>query len=911
LVGNNNVTVQFPNRIQCGSGLILIPGGTPTRSGGGKRNVNVPVRILNSGDLTIKSPSTVGLPPSGRVVLVPGGEPASKIIPQNADSLRAGTNEWVWLVGSSTMVPVGDSTSARTLTIRLDSPVTSAQVVFNQEAFRFTAAGWLLLSSNSPKLDSTKVIQRPGTAEVLFRTSVMIQFEDGIPDASKQSFFTQQGFTVLGVTEAGTFYVTVPDPGSSFSAFAAMIDNLRATAEVRLVVPLYFSGFDIKIDGRFPNDSLKRNSWVYPQGPSDSLWAFRAVRAPEAWGCETGTYGSLVSPRVAILEVAHQANHPEFASSQPQPWVPPEDTLWRTMTPADYAHGIRHASGVTGILTAEGNNSKGIAGMAWRTGAHLIPIATAGRRRVLPLGWPELRGIIRARSPRVLNITADPRLPSGMPLADRRDYADQMAGEWRRLLDDVPGMLVVISAGNDALNSTTVANYIADTLSTLLRSGLLRLRDSAPQYASRMIVVSATSPGGVLWAGSNVFTDALDIAAPGQGVLTVDTSIVNQPTGLVLFTGTSAATPLVSGVAALLWSMAPNLLPGEVKDYILRGAAYERYDSTTGTLSVPPTVQGYAFRQLDAYGALQLLSKERQGTPICGYLVSSRGKYVAFHKNGPLAAPTDSVRVPGVAGAVNMVSVARGGRRIAVYANSDSGAGFGPSVITFTHLGQRLTHQSGVGTRIFLDNGVADIREYVTGQGMVQEVTLGEGLSGYIPQLTLPNSNPLNAWIYNINVSPDARFVSYSGSQLGVGSVYVKRFSDQVTTSVFQCSDVCGIIEPAWRHNGRELLVSTDKPNPDSTHTGNLYSFSVDSTLSGGFVPRQTVTLVNRTVGGYGYSYTGDDAALLACEFDYTIGSGLRVIRPASNLGISNPPQVSTPCHGDDRRMGNVVAKQP
>jgi hypothetical protein len=140
----------------------------------------------------------------------------------------------------------------------LESPVTSAQVALSIEAVRFTPAGWVLLTSTMPILDPTKLIERTGTTDILYRTAVMQRFESNVSDAAKQTFFALHRHQVLGVTESGTFYVQVPDPGPTYAAYDAMLESLNATVGIRHALPLYRrGGFTIKTNGRIPNDSFE------------------------------------------------------------------------------------------------------------------------------------------------------------------------------------------------------------------------------------------------------------------------------------------------------------------------------------------------------------------------------------------------------------------------------------------------------------------------------------------------------------------------------------------------------------------------------------------------------------------------------------------------------------------------------
>lgn len=243
LVGSNGLLLTFPNRSACPSGLVLIPGGTATRSGSGKRTVNIPLRFLNRTAYSVKLPSSAVLPLAGRIVLLPSGEPSTKIVPQNADSTRSPSNESVWLVGTSGTIQIGDSTPSRTLSIRLASSVSSGLVSFQTEATLLTGAGWILLSGSFPALDETKLITRPGSSSERFRSDAGLRFVDGTSEATMQAFFAQHALTVLGVTMDGLFFVHFADPGPSITAFDAFLNFLRAQPEVKRVLTLFRSGF--------------------------------------------------------------------------------------------------------------------------------------------------------------------------------------------------------------------------------------------------------------------------------------------------------------------------------------------------------------------------------------------------------------------------------------------------------------------------------------------------------------------------------------------------------------------------------------------------------------------------------------------------------------------------------------------
>src|SRR5690606_13367683 len=107
----------------------------------------------------------------------------------------------------------------------------------------------------------------------------------------------------------GTFWIRFPDPGTA-SALRAFRDSLDNVPGVRSVSFILQSTPNMVVEGRYPSDGpgYGRSDWT---GTSTSTWAFRAIRAPLAWGCETGTYGA-PPVRTGVLEWKHDHGHPEF-----------------------------------------------------------------------------------------------------------------------------------------------------------------------------------------------------------------------------------------------------------------------------------------------------------------------------------------------------------------------------------------------------------------------------------------------------------------------------------------------------------------------------------------------------------------------------------------------------------------------
>ncbi|MFT5327560.1 MAG: subtilisin family serine protease, partial [Planctomycetaceae bacterium] len=107
---------------------------------------------------------------------------------------------------------------------------------------------------------------------------------------------------------------------------------------------------------------------------------------------------------------------------------------------------------------------------------------------------------------------------------------------------------------------------------------------------ANVISVAAVNNRGELASFSNFGTTTVDIAAPGVDIISTEPG-----GGFISRSGTSMATPYVSGVAALVFDQFPNATAQEVRDAILSGA--------TGTNS---SLDGFVAgqRSLNAFGAL-------------------------------------------------------------------------------------------------------------------------------------------------------------------------------------------------------------------------------------------------------------------------------------------------------------------
>ena len=215
-----------------------------------------------------------------------------------------------------------------------------------------------------------------------------------------------------------------------------------------------------------------------------------------------------------------------------------------------------HGTHCAGILGGRGNNSQGIAGVAWKT-------KIAAAKFLSSSGSGSLANAIKAINYGIAlkkagnNIVVSNNSWGGGGYSSTLAAAIQAAGN--------EGILFVAAAGNAASNNDVSPAYPAS-------------------YSSDAIIaVASTTSTGALSSFSNYGATSVDIAAPGSSILS--TYLSNN---YAYLSGTSMAAPQVSGVALLVQSVCDGLLTfQQVKDAILTtGQSYAGLQGKVATSAI-------------------------------------------------------------------------------------------------------------------------------------------------------------------------------------------------------------------------------------------------------------------------------------------------------------------------------------
>jgi subtilisin family serine protease len=279
--------------------------------------------------------------------------------------------------------------------------------------------------------------------------------------------------------------------------------------------------------------------------PDDTDWprqaGLRLVGFPKAWDVTRGSSRVVV----AVVDTGVDATQADLRGAL----VPGYDFVNSDADPAD---DEGHGSAVAGIIAARADNHQGVAGICWNCSIMPVKVLDAhgtGDDTVIAAGivWAVDRGA------RVINLSlGGPETTQS--LSDAIAYAA------------AKGAIVVGAAGN---SGTSVPFY--------------------PAADPNAIGVAGTTATDQLYPWSN-HGSWVNVAAPGCNIAP------ELAGGYGPFCGTSSATPVVSGLAALVLSVDPNVALADVRQLLARSAVplpgavqYGRIDAsrTLATLQPP------------------------------------------------------------------------------------------------------------------------------------------------------------------------------------------------------------------------------------------------------------------------------------------------------------------------------------
>lgn len=455
-------------------------------------------------------------------------------------------------------------------------------------------------------------------------THLIVGFRPGVP-LPTEAIVTAQGqpeaifrdlVATAGLREIVRLAPTLPLPRDRQYASAALARRApRSLPEVALLLERYgldrtaLLTFDRPIDPQqlaetlmrryptaieFAEPDLVLRSQIVPNDPLfSSQWYLRDrnvfserradIRAPEAWDMTTGNSDVVI----AVIDTGIDTTHPDLARKLfVNPGEIPNngadddrngfvddvsgwDFVRRDNDPDD-ENG--HGTYMSSLAAAETNNALDIAGVSW--GSRILPLKAGDER-----GNFATSTIIQAVNYAVA------MAPLGVRVLNMSFGGPGTSVGLERALAAAndAGIIALAAAGNEGQN-----NDVMPQLPSYLTTRL-----------DNVVAVAATDRFNQLAYFSNYGRLNVDVGAPGMTILGLTTrklsAELGRSDGLITGNGTSQATAIVSGIAALIFSAYPESTPIRAKVRLLANA--DRIPELEGRLSSGGRVN--AVRALD------------------------------------------------------------------------------------------------------------------------------------------------------------------------------------------------------------------------------------------------------------------------------------------------------------------------
>jgi len=289
----------------------------------------------------------------------------------------------------------------------------------------------------------------------------------------------------------------------------------------------------------FPTDPI-----YDPNKTDDNRWAFDRINAIAGWDYysdssvnDSGNANVAWGTILAILDTG-MIKHEDFNLSSTDIWI--MDNIGKNLinTSQKPIDDNGHGTSVAGIAGAKGGNSKGMAGMAWDPIFVPVKVLNADGKSS---GYSIELGLVHVRNLAYQNQWT--RVVVNMSFGGYYEIAPYLyLGMALDYVNAVPNTLLVAAAGNDGAE-------IADKTYPAAYDACISVGASSSLQEDGIDIEVNTDETGY-W-GTN-WGSTVDLCAPGISIYTTDYQTSSSYRSD--FGGTSAATPFVSGAAALVWS---------------------------------------------------------------------------------------------------------------------------------------------------------------------------------------------------------------------------------------------------------------------------------------------------------------------------------------------------------------------
>jgi len=369
---------------------------------------------------------------------------------------------------------------------------------------------------------------------------LIIKFKSQIEEGQKKAVtnslnsVTLKKFSIIGAELVQISGITVEDA----------INLLKDDPHIEYAEPNYIGHVAVT-----PNDPYFNSLWGMRNTGQDWGTPDADIDAEKAWDISTGD-----SVIVGVMDSGVDTSHIDLMGNI---WTNPGEIPNNGIDDdgngcVDDVHGWDfvnnnndpndidgHGSHVSGTIAAKGNNGIGVVGVCWSAKIMALKICESG-------------SCYYSSAISALEYATE----MGAKLTSNSWGGTTYSTALKNAIDSTGahGMLCIAAAHNQGRNNDVTPIYPASyNLNNIIAVAATDHNDSLANEAT--------------W-GSNWGLTSVDLAAPGVNILSTVPPVV-YGSDYAYFSGTSMATPHVSGTAALIWSKYPTLTHLQVKERIM------------------------------------------------------------------------------------------------------------------------------------------------------------------------------------------------------------------------------------------------------------------------------------------------------------------------------------------------------
>ena len=299
---------------------------------------------------------------------------------------------------------------------------------------------------------------------------------------------------------------------------------------------------------------------------TSNQWGLEKIKAYDAWDIEKGNS----TLTVGNIDSGIKQTHEDLIGNM-------SDLSCGT---DPYTDSIDHGTKTAGIIGAVGNNGKGISGVCWNIKIASLKACIGTSDEVPQLVIAAIE-YAKVNNIKLLNFSGG--------FYSNQIYDDDIIS-LRNAIATYNG-LIVVAAGNENLE---IVDENSDGVKLYPQSFNL----------DNIIVVGASNINDERWVSnqikaSNYSSTIVDLFAPGMNIYTTSK---NSTQAYKYDTGTSMSAPFVTGIAALIWSVEPNLTATQVKSRIMQNVdpipALSNMCVSGGRLNAQKALEAHAHNKL-------------------------------------------------------------------------------------------------------------------------------------------------------------------------------------------------------------------------------------------------------------------------------------------------------------------------